>query len=61
MRSLRVGVLKAPTVLRTTPQAALPMSELVVRPCDAGDVWTWTAICADTKLLCTFLVGDTFR
>jgi IS1 family transposase len=26
-------------------------------PDDAGDVWTWTAICADTKLLVTFLVG----
>ena len=22
---------------------------------DAGDVWTWTAICADTKLLITTL------
>src|SRR6185312_12021295 len=20
-------------------------------PCEAGDAWTWTAICADTKLL----------
>jgi IS1 family transposase len=26
-------------------------------PDDAGDIWTWTAICADTKLLVTFLVG----
>jgi IS1 family transposase len=26
-------------------------------PDDAGDVWTWTAICADTKLLCTYLIG----
>jgi IS1 family transposase len=26
-------------------------------PDDAGDVWTWTAICADTKLLATFMVG----
>lgn len=23
----------------------------------AGDVWTWTALCADTKLLLTWLVG----
>jgi IS1 family transposase len=23
----------------------------------AGDVWTWTAICADTKLIATFAVG----
>ncbi len=23
-----------------------------------GDVWTWTAICADTKLVPAFLVGD---
>lgn len=27
-------------------------------PTDAGDVWTWTAICADTKLLCTWLIGS---
>src|ERR1043165_1149601 len=26
-------------------------------PKDAGDVWTWTAICADTKLLINTLVG----
>lgn len=26
-------------------------------PADAGDVWTWTAICADTKLLISTLVG----
>jgi IS1 family transposase len=23
-----------------------------------GDVWTWTAICADTKLACSWLVGS---
>ncbi len=22
-----------------------------------GDVWTWTAICADTKLICTWKIG----
>ena len=27
-------------------------------PEDAGDVWTWTAICADTKLIPTWRVGD---
>ncbi len=27
-------------------------------PRDAGDVWTWTAICADTKLLASFYIGD---
>jgi IS1 family transposase len=27
-------------------------------PADAGDIWTWTAICADTKLFCTWLVGS---
>jgi helix-turn-helix protein len=25
---------------------------------DAGEVWTWTAICADTKLACTWYIGD---
>src|SRR5947209_16872095 len=24
----------------------------------AGDVWTWTAICADTKLIISFTLGD---
>jgi IS1 family transposase len=27
-------------------------------PADAGDVWTWTAICADTKLLVSWLLAD---
>lgn len=25
---------------------------------EAGDVWTWTAICADTKLVPSWTVGD---
>lgn len=27
-------------------------------PLEAGDVWTWTAICADSKLILTYAVGD---
>ena len=27
-------------------------------PLDAGDVWTWTAICADTKLVPAWRLGD---
>lgn len=27
-------------------------------PADAGSVWTWTAICADTKLIPSFRVGS---
>jgi len=27
-------------------------------PIDCGDVWTWTAICEDTKPLASFYVGD---
>jgi IS1 family transposase len=27
-------------------------------PVDAGDVYTWTAICADAKLLASFYIGD---
>jgi hypothetical protein len=27
-------------------------------PETAGDVWTWTAICADTKLLVSWFLGD---
>ena len=27
-------------------------------PRGAGDAWTWTAICADTKLLVSWMVGD---
>ncbi len=26
-------------------------------PAFAGDVWTWTSICADTKLICNWFVG----
>lgn len=26
-------------------------------PTFAGDVWTWTAICADTKLICNWFIG----
>src|SRR6266853_236553 len=22
-----------------------------------GDVWTWTALCADTKLICSWMIG----
>ena len=27
-------------------------------PIGAGDVWTWTALDADTKLMCTWMVGQ---
>ena len=27
-------------------------------PAEAGDVWTWTAIDDDTKLICSYFVGD---
>jgi len=27
-------------------------------PDGAGDIWTWTAICADTKLIPSWLIGD---
>ena len=27
-------------------------------PADAGDIWTWTAICADTKIVPSWRVGD---
>ena len=27
-------------------------------PPEAGDVWTWTAICADTKIVPSWRVGD---
>ena len=27
-------------------------------PREAGDVWTWTAICADTKLVPSWIIGD---
>src|SRR5204862_6073423 len=26
-------------------------------PATAGDVWTWTALCADTKLIVSWLLG----
>ena len=27
-------------------------------PAEAGDVWTWTALDADTKLIVSYFVGD---
>lgn len=37
-------------------QARLPDTKAAPR--SAGDIWTWTAICADTKLLASFYIGD---
>jgi IS1 family transposase len=34
------------------------VKEVKAAPADAGDVWTWTAIDADTKLLVSWLVAD---
>ena len=34
----------------------LPKTKQV--PKDAGDVWTWTAICADTKIVPSWAIGD---
>lgn len=33
------------------------VEKAIAAPVDAGDVWTWTAICADTKLVPSWLVG----
>jgi IS1 family transposase len=37
-------------------QRTLP--EAKAAPIDAGDVWTWTVLDADTKLIVTYAVGD---
>ena len=34
------------------------VASAMTAPADAGDAWTWTAICADTKLVFSVLVGD---
>ena len=39
-----------------TKQCNLPFAKKA--PEDAGDIWTWVAICADTKLLPSWRVGD---
>lgn len=33
------------------------VADAVAAPEDAGDVWTWTALCADTKLVPCWMVG----
>src|ERR1700730_7087844 len=33
------------------------VEEAKAAPAEAGDIWTWTAICADTKLVMSWLVG----
>jgi len=37
-------------------QRSIPTAKAA--PLDAGDVWTWTALDADTKLIVTYAVGD---
>ena len=37
-------------------QRAVPLAKSA--PADAGDIWTWTAIDADSKLIVGYLVGD---
>ena len=34
------------------------VSSAKAAPEGAGDVWTWTSLCADTKLICNWLVGN---
>ena len=34
------------------------VGDAVAAPVDAGDVWTWTALAADSKLILAWLVGD---
>jgi IS1 family transposase len=41
---------------KTPKQRAVPTAKAA--PLDAADAWTWTAICADTKLVFSVLVGD---
>lgn len=37
---------------------AINLPKAKVTTADAGDVWTWIALDADTKLICSFYVGD---
>jgi IS1 family transposase len=37
-------------------QRSVPLAKSA--PSDAGDIWTWTAIDADSKLIVSYLVGD---
>lgn len=37
-------------------QRAVPLAKSA--PADAGDIWTWTAIDANSKLIVSYLVGD---
>ena len=39
-----------------TKAGNLPLAKNAPR--DAGDVWTWTSIDADTKLICNWMVGE---
>jgi hypothetical protein len=35
-----------------------PEGQAPSAPADAGDIWTWTGIDADSKLIISYLVGD---
>jgi hypothetical protein len=37
-------------------QAHVPTAKAA--PLDAGDIWTWTAICADSKLVPSWFIGS---
>jgi hypothetical protein len=51
-----------PNAVRIKPGGRMVVREIsdavILRDPDAGDVWTWTAIDADTKLMLSWLVGS---
>jgi len=58
VRNLRAERIQVDEIWSFVYSKNLNVKQAKAAPFDAGDVWTWTAIDADTKLIATWYVGD---
>ena len=68
LHSMYYNFVRVHQTLKATPAMAVGVTDIYAKqehlrraksaPPEAGDVWTWTAIDADTKLLVSWLVGN---
>lgn len=58
LRNLQCKRVQVDEIWSFTYAKAKNVADAKAAPEGAGDTWTWTAICADTKLAISWLVGD---
>ena len=58
MRGVTAPQVQADEIWAFTYAKQKNLGEAVAAPPTAGDVWTWTALAADSKLMLGWLVGD---